>query len=613
MYDLVSVLRNCTLMVSSRFHAIVTSMPGLVSVGRRHHGRAHPQPDDRPRPPGPVPRGRRPRPRGSARSHMLRRLDREAERIRAEIAAHASAASSQLMGQMGIDFVDEVMRVYPEFPRRDLPRTWEAHLPPLAARRARDHGEARMSFIETHARERSTRAATKPLLIEVHGKQLVATSGARSSSSWWRARAASCAQRGVAAGDRVALIAHNSRALGRGRSRHPGRGRHLRARCTTARQPRELAGMLEQLRAPRWCSSTRAKLKAELAAAWPEALQRSRCSTSVFAHAAGRRRARARAHAERPRHHDLHLGHQRRAQGRAVHGRQRRLHARSARSTACARWSASARAPTGVPLPAVLLRGLAHPAVDAARRAAIRCWCRPTSTTWCRSSAPPTRTTSSTCPRCSSASAPAWATSSSERGGLALRAVPARAATADAQRARAARRSLDRLALAVGQARGLPQDQAADRQEPRVLDLRLGAAQRGDPALVRAGRHPRVSGVRAHRDHRDRHHGQQGPRAARLRGPRHRRRGAQADATRASCSCRGPNIFPEYWKRPEATAKSHPRRLVPHRRHGRAHGRRRPADRRSREGPARARERPQRRARADRGEARSTTARASRR
>ena len=36
------------------------------------------------------------------------------------------------MGQMGIDFMDELTRVYPEFPRRDLPRTWQAHLPPLS-------------------------------------------------------------------------------------------------------------------------------------------------------------------------------------------------------------------------------------------------------------------------------------------------------------------------------------------------------------------------------------------------------------------------------------------------------------------------------------------------
>jgi hypothetical protein len=35
------------------------------------------------------------------------------------------------MGQMGIDFADEVARVYPNFPRRELPRTWQANLPSL--------------------------------------------------------------------------------------------------------------------------------------------------------------------------------------------------------------------------------------------------------------------------------------------------------------------------------------------------------------------------------------------------------------------------------------------------------------------------------------------------
>ena len=28
-------------------------------------------------------------------------------------------------------FMDEVVKTYPDFPRRDLPQTWEAHLPPL--------------------------------------------------------------------------------------------------------------------------------------------------------------------------------------------------------------------------------------------------------------------------------------------------------------------------------------------------------------------------------------------------------------------------------------------------------------------------------------------------
>jgi polysaccharide pyruvyl transferase WcaK-like protein len=129
MYDLVSVLRNCELMVSSRFHAIVTSMPGLVSSGGitmderirnlmtdRGHQDLFLEVDD---------------PDLEERTlHMLRRLDRESERIKTEI-GRAVPKQLQLMGQMGIDFMDEVMRVYPDFPRPDLPRTWEAHLPPL--------------------------------------------------------------------------------------------------------------------------------------------------------------------------------------------------------------------------------------------------------------------------------------------------------------------------------------------------------------------------------------------------------------------------------------------------------------------------------------------------
>jgi hypothetical protein len=36
------------------------------------------------------------------------------------------------MGQMGIDLMDEVTRVYPELPRRNVPRSWEHFLPPLS-------------------------------------------------------------------------------------------------------------------------------------------------------------------------------------------------------------------------------------------------------------------------------------------------------------------------------------------------------------------------------------------------------------------------------------------------------------------------------------------------
>jgi len=131
MYDLVSVLWNCKLMVSSRFHAIVTSMPALVASGgitmderirnvmaSRGHDDLSLECDD---------------PELEARTlQMLRTLDSEGERVRDEI-ARTVPTQLKLMGQMGIDFVDEVARVYPDFPRRDLPRTWEAHLPTLPA------------------------------------------------------------------------------------------------------------------------------------------------------------------------------------------------------------------------------------------------------------------------------------------------------------------------------------------------------------------------------------------------------------------------------------------------------------------------------------------------
>ena len=44
----------------------------------------------------------------------------------------------------------------------------------------------------------------------------------------------------------------------------------------------------------------------------------------------------------------------------------------------------------------------------------------------------------------------------------------------------------------------------------------------------------------------------------------------RAVATRASCSCAGPNVFPGYWRNPEATASALPRRLAAHRRRRRA-------------------------------------------
>ncbi|MEX1363003.1 MAG: polysaccharide pyruvyl transferase family protein [Nannocystaceae bacterium] len=130
MFQLVSVLRNCDYMVSSRFHAIVTSMPGLVAsagvtmderIRNLMNDRGHPdlflEVDDENL--------------GERTLAILQRLARDQEQIREDIGG-VIPQQLALMGQMGIDFADELTRVYPQMPRRDLPRTWQAHLPSLS-------------------------------------------------------------------------------------------------------------------------------------------------------------------------------------------------------------------------------------------------------------------------------------------------------------------------------------------------------------------------------------------------------------------------------------------------------------------------------------------------
>lgn len=130
MFQLVSVLRRCAYMLSSRFHAIVTSMPGLVpSAGITMDERIRNLMNDR----------------GTPELFMevdeeqledrivdtLEQLESRTEAIKDDI-GRCIPQQLALMGQMGIDFMDELVKSYPEFPRRDLPRTWEAHLPSLS-------------------------------------------------------------------------------------------------------------------------------------------------------------------------------------------------------------------------------------------------------------------------------------------------------------------------------------------------------------------------------------------------------------------------------------------------------------------------------------------------
>ncbi|HEX4353533.1 MAG TPA: polysaccharide pyruvyl transferase family protein [Polyangiales bacterium] len=130
MYTLVSILRQAHLLVSSRFHAMVSSMPGGVpAVGVTMDERIQNLLQD------------------SGHTELLLRVSdtdlptrlidtmrvawRERDRLRHD---NRRFVPSQLekLAQMGMDFEDELMRVYPEFPRRNVTRTVENYLPKLS-------------------------------------------------------------------------------------------------------------------------------------------------------------------------------------------------------------------------------------------------------------------------------------------------------------------------------------------------------------------------------------------------------------------------------------------------------------------------------------------------
>jgi len=139
MYELVSVLRNASLLVSSRYHAIVTSMPaGVPSIGvtmderiaNLLHDRVHPDL---------LLRVDEENLAEKLRAALLR-LEREAERVRRETLAFVPS-QIRLMGAMGMDFADEVARVYPTFELPDVPRSFEHFIPRLSPELQRLMGE----------------------------------------------------------------------------------------------------------------------------------------------------------------------------------------------------------------------------------------------------------------------------------------------------------------------------------------------------------------------------------------------------------------------------------------------------------------------------------------
>jgi polysaccharide pyruvyl transferase WcaK-like protein len=131
MYQIVSLLRCGSLMVSSRYHGIVTSMAAQVaSAGvsmderirnlMRERGHEHllltvDDPDLE-----------------SKLSAAMDTLWKERETVQAGI-GRTLVRNLKLMARMGVYLEQEVSRCYPEFPARSGVHGWEEYLPPLSA------------------------------------------------------------------------------------------------------------------------------------------------------------------------------------------------------------------------------------------------------------------------------------------------------------------------------------------------------------------------------------------------------------------------------------------------------------------------------------------------
>jgi polysaccharide pyruvyl transferase WcaK-like protein len=129
MYELVSILRSCHMMASSRYHGIVTCMPALVpSAGitmderirnlmrERGHQDLLMTVDDPELEPKLL--------------TALETLATQGERI-ADGIARTVVRNLKVMARMGVYFEEELQRRYPEFPTRKGEWSWEDYLPPM--------------------------------------------------------------------------------------------------------------------------------------------------------------------------------------------------------------------------------------------------------------------------------------------------------------------------------------------------------------------------------------------------------------------------------------------------------------------------------------------------
>jgi polysaccharide pyruvyl transferase WcaK-like protein len=130
MFEMVSVLRQCAFMVSSRYHAIVTSMPALVAsagvtmderirnlMRERGHDHLFLTVDDLDLEPKML--------------AMMEKLVRERDSVREGI-GQAVVRNLKSMARMGIFLEDAVRRTYPQFPLRVGVLSWRDYLPPLS-------------------------------------------------------------------------------------------------------------------------------------------------------------------------------------------------------------------------------------------------------------------------------------------------------------------------------------------------------------------------------------------------------------------------------------------------------------------------------------------------
>jgi polysaccharide pyruvyl transferase WcaK-like protein len=131
MREIVAVLRASHMMVSSRFHAVVTSMPALVpSAGITMDERLRNLLVDRGQPDLCL-EADDPNLESNLRD-TLDVLDKDGDSLRPDI-GRAVARNLRRMARMGFFLEREVARRYPDFPVRSGVVAWRDYLPPLSA------------------------------------------------------------------------------------------------------------------------------------------------------------------------------------------------------------------------------------------------------------------------------------------------------------------------------------------------------------------------------------------------------------------------------------------------------------------------------------------------